>query len=231
MSDQLVERQIGIALGLFLFQAEDGIRYLTVTGVQTCALPISRFGRGADDRIDVQVALRRKRAANPSALVHHRPMEGCPVGFRVHSNAADPHSASRMGHPDRDLAAVRDEHTPEHAPPTQSGMLPCFLGGRVSRFVRSTVNASITRGRVSAGSITSSRYPMRAAMYGFANRSRYSLTSSASRFAGALASSISFLKMIWTAPSVPITASSAEGQAQLKSPRMCFEHMTSYAPP
>src|SRR2546430_11391595 len=26
---------------LFLFQAEDGIRYLTVTRVQTCALPIS----------------------------------------------------------------------------------------------------------------------------------------------------------------------------------------------
>src|SRR5256886_9648357 len=25
----------------FVFQAEDGIRYLTVTGVQTCALPIS----------------------------------------------------------------------------------------------------------------------------------------------------------------------------------------------
>src|SRR3972149_3806121 len=25
---------------LLLFQAEDGIRYLTVTGVQTCALPI-----------------------------------------------------------------------------------------------------------------------------------------------------------------------------------------------
>src|SRR6266481_842111 len=30
----------------FLFQAEDGIRYGTVTGVQTCALPISR-GSGA----------------------------------------------------------------------------------------------------------------------------------------------------------------------------------------
>src|SRR6266567_4070530 len=26
----------------FFFQAEDGIRYLTVTGVQTCALPILR---------------------------------------------------------------------------------------------------------------------------------------------------------------------------------------------
>src|SRR2546430_12483843 len=29
-------------LVLFFFQAEDGIRDLTVTGVQTCALPISR---------------------------------------------------------------------------------------------------------------------------------------------------------------------------------------------
>src|SRR2546428_12042297 len=28
-----------------------------------------------------------------------------------------------------------------------------------------------------------------------------------------------------------MTAISAEGQAKLKSPRMCFEHMTSYAPP
>src|SRR2546430_10022343 len=36
----------------FFFQAEDGIRDLTVTGVQTCALPISSsFSRaGLDDR-------------------------------------------------------------------------------------------------------------------------------------------------------------------------------------
>src|SRR5256886_4291413 len=31
----------------FFFQAEDGIRDLTVTGVQTCALPISLVIRGA----------------------------------------------------------------------------------------------------------------------------------------------------------------------------------------
>src|SRR2546429_4763290 len=33
----------------FFFQAEDGIRDVAVTGVQTCALPIfcSRFGKGA----------------------------------------------------------------------------------------------------------------------------------------------------------------------------------------
>src|SRR5206468_7150609 len=29
----------------FFFQAEDGIRVLIVTGVQTCALPIFRFGQ------------------------------------------------------------------------------------------------------------------------------------------------------------------------------------------
>src|SRR2546427_4011514 len=32
----------------FFFQAEDGIRDLTVTGVQTCALPISHLGRGRE---------------------------------------------------------------------------------------------------------------------------------------------------------------------------------------
>src|SRR2546430_6024147 len=34
----------------FFFQAEDGIRDLTVTGVQTCALPISRSSAHADKR-------------------------------------------------------------------------------------------------------------------------------------------------------------------------------------
>src|SRR5688572_33152893 len=32
--------------GAFFFQAEDGIRDLTVTGVQTCALPICDDGKG-----------------------------------------------------------------------------------------------------------------------------------------------------------------------------------------
>src|SRR6267378_8437806 len=34
----------------FFFQAEDGIRDLYVTGVQTCALPISRYGLQAQDK-------------------------------------------------------------------------------------------------------------------------------------------------------------------------------------
>src|SRR5256886_16783388 len=40
----LISRHATIALLCFFFQAEDGIRDLTVTGVQTCALPISGFG-------------------------------------------------------------------------------------------------------------------------------------------------------------------------------------------
>src|SRR2546427_7799364 len=37
----LVHVQFCVTLFFFFFQAEDGIRDLTVTGVQTCALPIS----------------------------------------------------------------------------------------------------------------------------------------------------------------------------------------------
>src|SRR2546422_7795358 len=37
----------------FFFQAEDGIRDVAVTGVQTCALPISGFGRALDAAVFV----------------------------------------------------------------------------------------------------------------------------------------------------------------------------------
>src|SRR2546430_8392218 len=36
-----ITRSYTVCVFLFFFQAEDGIRDLTVTGVQTCALPIS----------------------------------------------------------------------------------------------------------------------------------------------------------------------------------------------
>src|SRR5206468_6287748 len=42
----------------FFFQAEDGIRDLIVTGVQTCALPISPAPR---PRVDVAGPLRRRQ--------------------------------------------------------------------------------------------------------------------------------------------------------------------------
>src|SRR2546430_7451988 len=37
-----IKKMLNIAGYVFFFQAEDGIRDLTVTGVQTCALPICR---------------------------------------------------------------------------------------------------------------------------------------------------------------------------------------------
>src|SRR2546430_3593449 len=41
------------AARFFFFQAEDGIRDLTVTGVQTCALPILSSGRPAGVQVPV----------------------------------------------------------------------------------------------------------------------------------------------------------------------------------
>src|SRR5256886_10017008 len=54
----------------FFFQAEDGIRYLTVTGVQTCALPIYR-----ERYIETLCAElhARLRAAGIDAEVYGRP--------------------------------------------------------------------------------------------------------------------------------------------------------------
>src|SRR2546430_7568732 len=63
----------------FFFQAEDGIRDLTVTGVQTCALPISN--RAALERMgpDLRAAVRRALAADVS---HVQVMARPPVAAR-----------------------------------------------------------------------------------------------------------------------------------------------------
>src|SRR5256886_9907649 len=64
-----------IPLCLFFFQAEDGIRYLTVTGVQTCALPIFALRPAG---LDARPESRRQRLrvaplAHPAGLpLDHR---------------------------------------------------------------------------------------------------------------------------------------------------------------
>src|SRR2546430_11812265 len=58
----------------FFFQAEDGIRDLTVTGVQTCALPISHhkhMRRIRDETHEFQILLRVEAQA-----LHHRRIDG-----------------------------------------------------------------------------------------------------------------------------------------------------------
>src|SRR3712207_7006950 len=55
---------LGFIVFFFFFQAEDGIRDIGVTGVQTCALPISRSGRGAR----MSVLSRRRISGTVSAM-------------------------------------------------------------------------------------------------------------------------------------------------------------------
>src|SRR2546430_12912472 len=77
-----------IALIFFFFQAEDGIRDLTVTGVQTCALPIcDHLGRAespAGHRRQVREGLRhgrRSRAERDRLLrLHPDDSGGAPPG-------------------------------------------------------------------------------------------------------------------------------------------------------
>src|SRR2546430_4129614 len=53
---------ITMRIRIFFFQAEDGIRYLTVTGVQTCALPISALP-SAQPAVRLPLELDRIRTA------------------------------------------------------------------------------------------------------------------------------------------------------------------------
>src|SRR5206468_401941 len=69
----------------FFFQAEDGIRDLIVTGVQTCALPISCRWRVGVRRLrgDCALRLRRLAAGRPPASGRHGLRLGrCASGLR-----------------------------------------------------------------------------------------------------------------------------------------------------
>src|SRR5689334_23979558 len=66
-------------LSLFFFQAEDGIRDGTVTGVQTCALPISiRIVRVDEDRRDLLAVAQPEMPPGGAAV--RRPVD--PVAHR-----------------------------------------------------------------------------------------------------------------------------------------------------
>src|SRR2546430_13367980 len=56
---------------VFFFQAEDGIRDLTGTGVQTCALPISRKFRAASGPLPPSSWARRFSSSAPNRSEEH----------------------------------------------------------------------------------------------------------------------------------------------------------------
>src|SRR3712207_7372310 len=68
----------------FFFQAEDGIRDIGVTGVQTCALPIYRLPAGDDaERFD-RLALVGEPAQAPLVIGDERLDRGGAVGAAAH---------------------------------------------------------------------------------------------------------------------------------------------------
>src|SRR5437016_11931256 len=77
----------------FFFQAEDGIRDWSVTGVQTCALPISSLRSGG-----VQAARRRARSASSTTRSRHRDSTS--------SRITSPSSTSASGPPTADSGAT-----------------------------------------------------------------------------------------------------------------------------
>src|SRR2546427_1538416 len=58
----------------FFFQAEDGIRDLTVTGVQTCALPISDPLRSQLRTLGAVAGSGGRFVVVPAALIYRRPV-------------------------------------------------------------------------------------------------------------------------------------------------------------
>src|SRR2546421_9482286 len=79
----------------FFFQAEDGIRDLIVTGVQTCALPISvdalgsvhRAVAGLEPRLDVVAGIPRRERAWRGLVV---PLRGaCKAPYEEHERSEE----------------------------------------------------------------------------------------------------------------------------------------------
>src|SRR2546430_7883219 len=79
-----IEKRWFVISLFFFFQAEDGIRDLTVTGVQTCALPISR--RGGVPPAAAGEGLRRA------------PARGGGAGARARGAGPSRHAARTSGH-------------------------------------------------------------------------------------------------------------------------------------
>src|SRR5438046_4024056 len=74
MMDAVIKEYAPAAV-LFCFQAEDGIRDWSVTGVQTCALPIY-LGSGAGTLLEAGLGGRRQRGHVGSCELSHGVMVG-----------------------------------------------------------------------------------------------------------------------------------------------------------
>ena len=109
-------------------------------------------------------------------LVGKTHMKAFPVGVGVDRDRAHSLLATSANDTDSDLAAISNEYFPEHSEPgvqfepqlpreaaRYKGMLPCFFGGFLSRFVSRDLNAVMSFALVWRGAMISSTYPRSAA--------------------------------------------------------------------
>src|SRR5262249_56473207 len=91
---------VGVSVVFFFFQAEDGIRDWSVTGVQTCALPIS-LSRTCATRVPCLCTSRRRirTAGRADGNGGGAPKGGCPPrrGFPHCHNRLDRSEERRVG--------------------------------------------------------------------------------------------------------------------------------------
>ena len=78
--------------------------------------------RHIENQIAAQIALRRRRRAQPVRLVRMKHMQRRAVGIGVDRHRPQPHLAARANHPQRNLAAIRNQHF--FYGPSQAAILP-----------------------------------------------------------------------------------------------------------
>src|SRR5258706_10528010 len=112
MSARMIDGRYCSMLCFFFFQAEDGIRDWSVTGVQTCALPISASGErlvrggGIADRDEAEAPHEGVVAGVPAAAVSVLPGQDQPV------DAMHPAGGIEVGLGEGGVVALRDDDVP-----------------------------------------------------------------------------------------------------------------------
>src|SRR2546430_3143296 len=104
ISDRITVMRRGKVVGHLFFQAEDGIRDLTVTGVQTCALPISLIYAGREG-----IVVREERAVGAFII------PGAPLVFVSPASKITPNLQ----------AQINDAFVLGSSPTLQIGRAPC----------------------------------------------------------------------------------------------------------
>src|SRR2546429_1227883 len=95
-TEELRAPRCGLVLLFFFFQAEDGIRDVAVTGVQTCALPISGPGRVRSAPAGARRRSARYRGAAPDGRCPTAPGSPAP-GRGRHLKAGPAQAGARHG--------------------------------------------------------------------------------------------------------------------------------------